>query len=113
MGKIRANQLANKEPISRDTIARMASFARHLRNKDVPYNSGCGGLMVDCWGGEVGILWAQRKLKEIDSKEEFVIEPTEAESKEEFLQRCIPFEINNGMEVDQAAAVCYTKWDEK
>jgi hypothetical protein len=113
VGKIRANQLANKEPISRDTIARMASFARHLRNKDVPYSEGCGGLMVDCWGGEVGILWAQRKLKEIDSKQEFVIEPSDSETQEEFLQRCIPFEINNGMEPDQAAAVCYVKWDDK
>jgi len=29
VGKARANQLANKENISRETIARMASFKRH------------------------------------------------------------------------------------
>ncbi|CAB4158114.1 Phage-like element PBSX protein, XkdF [uncultured Caudovirales phage] len=113
VGKARANQLANREPISRETIARMSSFARHRQNKDVPYNEGCGGIVWDFWGGTEGIEYAQRKLKEIDNKkQEFKIEPTESETQEEFLQRCIPFEINSGMEPDQAAAVCYTKWDD-
>ncbi len=67
VGKARANQLANKEPISRDTIARMASFKRHQQNKDVPYGEGCGSLMWDAWGGTEGIEWAIRKLKEIDN----------------------------------------------
>ena len=66
-GKQRANQLANGENISRDTIARMSSFKRHQQYKDVPYSEGCGGLMWDAWGGDAGIEWAQRKLKEIDS----------------------------------------------
>jgi len=65
-GKQRANQLANREPISRDTIARMASFKRHQQNKDVPYSEGCGGLMWDSWGGTSGVEWAINKLKEID-----------------------------------------------
>lgn len=68
VGKIRANQLANREPISRDTIARMSGFRRHEQNKDVPYSEGCGGLMWDCWGGDSGISWAENKLKEIDKK---------------------------------------------
>lgn len=67
VGKIRANQLANKEPISRDTIARMASFKRHQQNKDVAYGKGCGGLMWDAWGGTEGIEWAIRKLDQIDN----------------------------------------------
>jgi len=67
VGKARANQLANKEPISRDTIARMASFNRHQQNKDVPYSEGCGGLMWDAWGGTEGIEWAIRKLDQIDN----------------------------------------------
>jgi hypothetical protein len=67
VGKARANQLANKEPISRDTIARMASFKRHQQNKDVPYREGCGGLMWDAWGGTEGIEWAIRKLDQIDN----------------------------------------------
>lgn len=65
VGKARANQLANREPISEETIARMASFARHLQYKDVPYSEGCGGIGVDAWGGQAGIEWAQNKLESI------------------------------------------------
>jgi hypothetical protein len=65
-GKARAHMLANKEPISRETISRMASFARHLQYKDVPYSKGCGGLAVDAWGGQAGIEWAQNKLEQIN-----------------------------------------------
>lgn len=65
VGWARANQLANRRPISEDTIARMASFARHLQHEDVPYSEGCGGLMVDAWGGRAGIEWAQNKLESI------------------------------------------------
>tara|TARA_B100002019_G_scaffold111531_1_gene95966 strand:- start:20477 stop:22021 length:1545 start_codon:yes stop_codon:yes gene_type:complete len=68
VGKQRARQLASRESLSRDTIARMASFKRHQQHKDVPYGEGCGGLMWDCWGGTSGIEWAIRKLKEIDKK---------------------------------------------
>ena len=66
-GKQRANQLAKGERISRDTIARMASFKRHQQYKDVPYDEGCGGLMWDAWGGDEGVAWAIRKLKQIDN----------------------------------------------
>jgi hypothetical protein len=64
-GKARANQLAKGEPISEETIARMASFARHKQNSDTPYSEGCGKLMWDAWGSDAGIEWAQRKLKQI------------------------------------------------
>ena len=69
VGKVRANQLANREPISRDTIARMASFKRHQQHKDVPYSEGCGGLAWDAWGSTAGVEWAINKLKEIDGRE--------------------------------------------
>lgn len=68
VGWKRASQLANKQNISRDTIARMASFKRHQQNKDVPYSEGCGGIMWDAWGGSAGVNWAISKLKEIDEK---------------------------------------------
>lgn len=69
-GKKRANQLANREPISRETIARMAGFKRHQQHKDVPYSEGCGGLMWDAWGGTSGIEWASNKLNKIKMKEQ-------------------------------------------
>lgn len=68
VGWTRARQLADKKPISRETISRMASFKRHQQNKDVPYSEGCGGLMWDAWGGSSGINWAINKLKQIDKK---------------------------------------------
>ena len=48
VGWTRARQLANKRPISRDTIARMASFKRHQQHKDVPYSEGCLGWFKWC-----------------------------------------------------------------
>jgi hypothetical protein len=66
VGWRRASQLANKQGISRSTIARMASFKRHQQNKDVPYSEGCGGIMWDAWGGTSGVEWAISKLKQID-----------------------------------------------
>ena len=68
VGWARANQLAKRENISRETIARMASFKRHQQSRDVPYSEGCGGLMWDAWGGSAGINWAISKLKQIDKK---------------------------------------------
>ena len=68
VGWTRARQLADRKPISRDTIARMASFKRHQQHKDVPYSEGCGGIMWDAWGGASGVNWAINKLKQIDKK---------------------------------------------
>ena len=55
VGKQRANQLANGEAISRDTIARMAAFERHRQNSDKELGDGCGRLMWLAWGGDAGI----------------------------------------------------------
>ena len=68
VGWTRAGQLARRENISRDTIARMASFKRHQQHKDVPYTEGCGGLMWDAWGGSAGVNWAISKLKKLDKE---------------------------------------------
>jgi len=65
VGWTRARQLADGKPISEETIARMASFARHEQHKDVPYSEGCGGIMWDAWGGSAGVNWAKSKLASI------------------------------------------------
>jgi len=70
-GLARANQLCNREPISVDTIARMASFARHKQNSKIaPEFEGTpwkdkGYVAWEGWGSDEGIEWAQRKLEEI------------------------------------------------
>jgi hypothetical protein len=68
VGKKRANQLAKGDNISRDTIARMAAFERHRKNSKKKLGDGCGRLMWLAWGGDAGVAWAQRKLKQIDAE---------------------------------------------
>ncbi len=65
VGKQRANQLANQEPISEETIARMAAFERHRQNSQKELGDGCGRLMWLAWGGDEGVEWAQRKLESL------------------------------------------------
>jgi hypothetical protein len=126
VGWQRANQLAKGENISRETIARMASFERHRKNSTGDPKESCGPLMWLAWGGDEGVAWAQRKLKQIDtalkssayqtlinmSSEKFIVEPKDNETKDEFIGRCIGIEIENGYEQDQAAAMCISKWSE-
>ena len=45
-------------------------------------------------------------------REQQFVEPGSTESKDEFLNRCIGFVVGEGKDVDQAAAICYSKWDE-
>jgi hypothetical protein len=65
VGKRRANQLAKGEPVSEETISRMAAFARHRENGQKELGDGCGRLMWLAWGGDAGVDWASRKLKQI------------------------------------------------
>ena len=65
-GKQRANQLANRETISEETVKRIYSFlSRHAQNADVPYDEGCGGLMYDAWGGKSMLPWAESKVNQM------------------------------------------------
>jgi hypothetical protein len=76
VGKTRANQLANKEPISYDTVQRMYSYlSRHKVDLDSSksYEDGCGKLMYDAWGGEEALSWSQR----IINKQSFAIQSEE------------------------------------
>lgn len=86
VGWTRANQLCNGENISEETIARMASFARHRQNaevapefKDTPWKDK-GYVAWLGWGGTTGVEWAQNKLDSIRnnmSNQNFQIENEE------------------------------------
>jgi hypothetical protein len=65
VGWARANQLAKGENITRETISRMASFERHRENSKGDPRKDCGALMWLAWGGDEGIAYAQKKLKEL------------------------------------------------
>jgi hypothetical protein len=79
VGKIRANQLANGEPISLETIKRMYSYlSRHEADLEASkgYGDGCGKLMYDAWGGKSALSWAKSKINQAE-KMSFAIQDEE------------------------------------
>lgn len=71
VGVARARDLSNAASLSRETIARMAAFERHRQNyrpgESEPDNGPTAGTIAWLgWGGNEGVEWAQRKLREID-----------------------------------------------
>jgi hypothetical protein len=66
VGKIRAQQLANGEPVSVETIKRMASYlSRAETYYDANDTEACGTISYLLWGGKSALNWAEKKLKEI------------------------------------------------
>ena len=69
VGKVRAQQLANGEPVSEKTIKRMFSY---LSRAEVYYEQGdkesCGYISYLLWGGKSAKTWAESKLKQIENK---------------------------------------------
>jgi hypothetical protein len=65
-GKLRAQQLANKENITLETIKRMASYlARAEEDFNENDTTACGTISYLLWGGKAGKRWADSKLKEL------------------------------------------------
>jgi hypothetical protein len=69
VGKVRAQQLANNEKLSLDTIQRMRSFLirqkgnYELATKRKDYTA-CGYISYLLWGGEAALPWAEKKLRQ-------------------------------------------------
>jgi hypothetical protein len=71
VGKVRAQQLAQKRPISVETIKRMYSY---LSRAEAYYDEGdttaCGTISYLLWGGKAGLAWSRNKLRELGLLEE-------------------------------------------
>jgi len=72
VGKVRAQQLAQKRPISVETIKRMYSY---LSRAEVYYDqsdstSDCGYISFLLWGGKSALSWSRNKLRELGLLEE-------------------------------------------
>lgn len=72
VGKVRAQQLAQKRPISVETVKRMYSY---LSRAEVYYdnaesNSDCGYISFMLWGGKSALSWSRNKLRELGLLEE-------------------------------------------
>lgn len=66
VGKVRAQQLAQKQPLSVDTIKRMHSYlSRAQEYYDDGDTTSCGYISYMLWGGLSGKRWAASKLKEL------------------------------------------------
>ncbi len=66
VGKIRAQQLAQKENISLSTLKRMYSYlSRAQEYYDEGDKEACGTISYLLWGGKAGLRWSGSKLKEL------------------------------------------------
>ena len=75
-GKVRAQQLANKEPISVETIKRMHSYlSRAEEYYDPNQTTECGTISYLLWGGKSAHGWSRNKLRELGLLQENA-EPT-------------------------------------
>jgi len=76
-GKVRAQQLANGEPISVDTLKRMYSY---LSRAEVYYDEtdteACGTISYLLWGGKSALSYSRNKLKELGLLEESEAQPS-------------------------------------
>jgi hypothetical protein len=69
VGKIRAQQLAQGKPISKDTIKRMVSYLSRAEEYYDPNDTkACGTISYLLWGGLAAKRWAISKLKELDGQ---------------------------------------------
>jgi HK97 family phage portal protein len=73
IGWRRANQLANREPLSLDVVSRMAQFNRHRENATIdPQYKGepwkdRGYVAWNLWGGTAGVDWAIRTMEKLNN----------------------------------------------
>jgi len=69
VGKLRAQQLANREAISLDTVRRMRSFLIRQRDnyelqRDRKNYDACGYISYLLWGGPSALPWAEKTLRQ-------------------------------------------------
>ena len=77
VGKVRAQQLANGEPISVETIKRMYSYlSRAEAYYDESDMNACGTISFLLWGGKSGLSWSRNKLRELGLLTETEVNPS-------------------------------------
>ena len=69
VGKVRAQQLANREPVSLDTVRRMRSFLiRQRDNYELARSrkdyTACGYISYLLWGGPAALPWTEKILRQ-------------------------------------------------
>lgn len=117
VGKVRAQQLCQKQDISLETIKRMKSFLERAET----YNSGDwddnGTIAYGLWGGPDALTWVDKILRQEEDfgyteNEEFVY-PNAGEEESDFISRCVKVVIAEGKSQDQALGQCYGMWENR
>jgi len=68
VGVARARDLSNGSEVSRETVGRMAAFARHLGQPESdPPDGGpsARAIAIKLWGGAAGVNWAKAQMNAI------------------------------------------------
>jgi hypothetical protein len=71
VGVARARDLSGGKDVSRSTVARMSSFARHLAQPESdPPDGGpsAQAIAIKLWGGRVGINWARSLMDRLKKR---------------------------------------------
>ena len=69
VGKVRAQQLVQGKPISKETIKRMFSYLSRAEAYYKPEDTeACGTISFLLWGGKSAKTWAEAKLKQLDNE---------------------------------------------
>ena len=77
VGKVRAQQLAQKKPISVETVKRMYSYlSRAETYYDESDTSACGTISYLLWGGKAALSWSRNKLRELGLLQESEAQPS-------------------------------------
>jgi hypothetical protein len=81
VGKVRAQQIANGEKLSVETIQRMYSYlSRAEAYYDESDMEACGTISYLLWGGKAALSWSRNKLRELGLLAEMEAQPSIASS---------------------------------
>jgi hypothetical protein len=61
----------------------------------------------------IALVDAPAIKKDFIAFNEQFVEPGEKETEDEFISRCIRYVVNEGKDQEQAAAICYSKWENR
>jgi len=138
VGKVRAQQLCGQSEISLETIKRMKSFLERAATYNTGNWDDNGTIAYGLWGGEEALKWVDTVLSQLenqemdidvsnlpqyenyptgDTKDNMLVKPIDfvqkidGESKDDYLQRCIPVLRSEGYEQDQAVAICISEYE--
>jgi hypothetical protein len=99
VGKVRAQQLANREPISEETIARMYSYLSRASEYYNPNDTeACGTISYLLWGGQDALSYSERKLRQIQE---------ELTKRYEYRMGCVQGYLDSGYGEEESRMKCY------